>query len=48
VTQRHHLWGDRGEIRERAAQYTLDLLRVQILANRAAPAGHRVDAIVSG
>jgi nicotinamide-nucleotide amidase len=47
ATQRHHLWGDRGEIRERAAQYTLDLLRVQLLANQAAPVGHGVDAIVS-
>jgi nicotinamide-nucleotide amidase len=37
ATQRHHLWGDRGEIRERAAQYTLDLLRVQLLANQHAP-----------
>ncbi len=47
ATQRHHLWGDRAEIRERAAQYTLDLLRVQLLANQAAPASHRVDAVVS-
>jgi nicotinamide-nucleotide amidase len=38
TTQVHHLWGDRTEIRERAAQYTLDQLRVRLLANQSAPA----------
>jgi len=38
TTQLHHLWGDRAEIRERAAQYTLDQLRVRLLANQSAPA----------
>jgi nicotinamide-nucleotide amidase len=47
ATQRHHLWGDRGEIRERAAQYTLDLLRVQLLANHAAPTGAAGSAAVA-
>jgi nicotinamide-nucleotide amidase len=46
-TQRHQLWGDRAEIRERAAQYTLDLLRVQLLANRAAPTASAASAAVA-
>jgi nicotinamide-nucleotide amidase len=46
-TQRHHLWGDRGEIRERAAQYTLDLLRVRLLANHIAPRGPAASAAVA-
>jgi nicotinamide-nucleotide amidase len=46
-TQLHHLWGDRAEIRERAAQYTLDLLRVQLLANQAAAAGAAASAAVA-
>lgn len=40
TTQLHHLWGDRAEIRERAAQYTLDLLRARLLANHAVSTGH--------
>jgi nicotinamide-nucleotide amidase len=47
ATQRHHLWGDRGEIRERAAQYTLDLLRVRLLANHIAPRGPAASAAVA-
>jgi nicotinamide-nucleotide amidase len=47
TTQLHHLWGDRSEIRERAAQYTLDQLRVRLLSNSAAPAGHAARATVS-
>ena len=46
TTQLHHLWGDRTEIRERAAQYTLDQLRVRLLVNSDAPAG-QVPATVS-
>ena len=37
TTQSHQLWGDRAEIRERAAQYTLDLLRGRLLSGSGAP-----------
>jgi nicotinamide-nucleotide amidase len=37
AAQLHNLWGDRGEIRDRAAQYTLDLVRVQLLAKHGSP-----------
>ncbi|HEY2162549.1 MAG TPA: competence/damage-inducible protein A [Gemmatimonadaceae bacterium] len=47
VTQLHNLWGDRGEIRERAAQYTLDLLRVQLLTKHGAPASPSAGAVVA-
>ena len=41
------LWGDRGEIRDRSAQWTLDLLRTRLLANQPAPPGHSVRATIS-
>jgi PncC family amidohydrolase len=28
----HHMWGDRDEIRQRAAQWTLELLRLRLAA----------------
>jgi nicotinamide-nucleotide amidase len=37
TSQLHRLWGDRGEIRERAAQWTLDLVRGRLLLGSAAP-----------
>jgi PncC family amidohydrolase len=47
ATQRHHLWGDRSEIRERAAQYTLDLLRARLLTNHGASSSPTAGAAVA-
>ncbi len=37
TTRLHRLWGDRNEIRDRAAQWTLDLLRGRLLSTSTAP-----------
>jgi len=44
TTRLHRLWGDRGEIRDRAAQFTLGLLRGRLLSGQAAPADRGVGA----
>jgi nicotinamide-nucleotide amidase len=33
-TALHHMWGDRDEIRQRAAQWTMELLRLRLIASR--------------
>jgi nicotinamide mononucleotide (NMN) deamidase PncC len=30
-TALHRMWGDRGDIRERAAQWTLEVLRLELI-----------------
>ncbi len=47
TTQLHRLWGNRSEIRDRAAQWTLDLLRGQLLDSPATRTGESADAAVA-